>query len=70
MTLIQDIPQPTGYSPEVLAAIQEAFDAVWTTLYAHMPEGGGDITQLKTRGTPRVLAPGSRANPRATTARK
>ncbi len=27
------------YSPEVLAAVREAFDAVWATLYAHVPPG-------------------------------
>jgi len=28
---------PKAYSPELLAALQQAFDAVWATLYAHVP---------------------------------
>lgn len=30
--------QPPSYSPEVLARIQEAFDDVWSALYANIPE--------------------------------
>jgi hypothetical protein len=26
-----------GYSPQTIAAIEHAFEAVWTPLYAHMP---------------------------------
>jgi len=44
MTLTSQLPDP--YSPTLLAAIEQAFDAVWTTLYAHMPTDG-DQDQTK-----------------------
>lgn len=34
MTLTDQL--PNGYSPSILAAIEQAFEAVWATLYAHM----------------------------------
>jgi hypothetical protein len=36
-----------SYSPELLNTLQEAFAAVWTTLYAHMPIEGDDSQELK-----------------------
>ena len=30
---------PKNYSPELLASLNQAFDAVWATLYAHVPLG-------------------------------
>ena len=36
-----------SYSPELLNTLQEAFAAVWTTLYAHMPIEGEDSQELK-----------------------
>jgi hypothetical protein len=35
------------YSPELLNTLEEAFAAVWTTLYAHMPIEGDDPKELK-----------------------
>ena len=36
-----------GYSPELLRALEQAFEAVWTTLYAHVPVEGDCAEQLK-----------------------
>ena len=36
-----------GYSPELLHALEQAFDAVWTTLYAHVPVEGEGAKELK-----------------------
>ena len=36
-----------SYSPELLKTLEEAFQSVWTTLYAHMPIGGDDAKELK-----------------------
>jgi hypothetical protein len=30
------------YSPELLTALEQAYDNVWTTLYAHMPAATSD----------------------------
>lgn len=46
MTLIPD-QSLKSYSPELLNTLQEAFAAVWTTLYAHMPIEGDDSQELK-----------------------
>ena len=36
-----------GYSPETIAAIEHAFEAVWTTLYAHMPTDGDQSKEVR-----------------------
>ena len=36
-----------GYSPDDLAAIEQAFEAVWTTLYAHMPTDREEYKELR-----------------------
>ena len=36
-----------GYSPELLRALEQAFEAVWTTLYAHVPVEGENAKELK-----------------------
>ena len=36
-----------SYSPELLKILEEAFQSVWTTLYAHMPIEGDDAKELK-----------------------
>ena len=36
-----------SYSPELLKALEDAFAAVWTTLYAHVPVEGDDAKELK-----------------------
>jgi hypothetical protein len=36
---------PNSYSPSVLAAIEQAFNAVWATLYAHVPPKDKAATQ-------------------------
>ena len=36
-----------SYSPELLKTLEDAFQSVWTTLYAHMPIGGDDAKELK-----------------------
>jgi hypothetical protein len=42
------IDHPTdGYSPELLDAIEQAFEAVWTTLYARVPVEGDVARELK-----------------------
>ena len=36
-----------SYSPALLKALEQAFDAVWTTLYAHVPTVGDQAKELK-----------------------
>jgi hypothetical protein len=36
-----------SYSPELVEALENAFAAVWTTLYAHVPVEGDDAKELK-----------------------
>jgi hypothetical protein len=36
-----------GYSPELLDAMTQAFTAVWSTLYSHMPIDGDEASELK-----------------------
>ena len=36
-----------SYSPALLKALEQAFDAVWTTLYAHVPTVGDQAKGLK-----------------------
>ena len=36
-----------SYSPELLKTLEDAFQSVWTTLYAHMPIAGDDAKELK-----------------------
>jgi hypothetical protein len=38
---------PNSYGPELLGALEQAFDAVWATLYAHMPIVGDHAKELK-----------------------
>jgi hypothetical protein len=38
---------PNSYSPELLVALEQAFDAIWTTLYAHVPTAGDQAKELK-----------------------
>jgi hypothetical protein len=38
---------PNSYSPALLASIEQAFDAIWTTLYAHVPIAGDQAKELK-----------------------
>ena len=38
---------PESYSPSLIDAIERAFDAVWTTLYAHMPSDGYQSKEMK-----------------------
>jgi hypothetical protein len=38
---------PNSYSPALLASLEQAFDAVWTTLYAHVPSTGDQAKELK-----------------------
>lgn len=45
MTLNRQL--PSSYSPSVLAALEQAFDAVWTTLYAHRPRDRDQTKELK-----------------------
>ena len=33
--------------PSLIDAIERAFDAVWTTLYAHMPSDGYQSNEIK-----------------------
>jgi hypothetical protein len=41
------MPFSGSFSPEVLSNLSQAFEAVWTTLYAHVPIEGEDATELK-----------------------
>ena len=36
-----------GYSPELISALEQAFVAVWTTLYAHVPVDGDAAKELR-----------------------
>jgi hypothetical protein len=38
---------PNSYSPALLTSLEQAFDAVWTTLYAHVPTSGDQAKELK-----------------------
>jgi hypothetical protein len=38
---------PPGCSPETFAAIEQAFEAVWTTLYAHVPLDRDESNELR-----------------------
>jgi hypothetical protein len=38
---------PDSYSPSLIDAIERAYDAVWTTLYAHMPSDGDQSKEMK-----------------------
>jgi len=38
---------PDGYSRSVLDAIEQAFEAVWTTLYANMAPENNESQELK-----------------------
>jgi hypothetical protein len=38
---------PESYSPSLIDAIERAFDAVWTTLYAHTPSDGYQSKEMK-----------------------
>jgi hypothetical protein len=38
---------PNSYGPELLGALEQAFDAVWATLYARMPLAGDQAKELK-----------------------
>ena len=39
-----------GYSPELLSVLEQAFEAVWVTLYAHVPIEGDEAKDLKIVG--------------------
>ena len=63
---MQDTSIADGYSPEVLAKLQEAFSAVWTTLYPHMrtdDEAGRDLSVRLTHALMALVASGV-ADPR------
>ena len=36
-----------GYSPELISALERACEAVWVTLYAHVPVDGDAAKELK-----------------------
>ena len=36
-----------SYSPELLISMEQAFKAVWQTLYAHMPVEGDNARELQ-----------------------
>ena len=36
-----------SYSPELLISLEQAFKAVWQTLYAHMPVEGDNARELQ-----------------------
>ena len=36
-----------SYDPELLGVLEQAFDAVWATLYAHMPLAADHAKELK-----------------------
>jgi len=38
---------PESYGPLLIDAIERAFDAVWTTLYARMPSDGYQSKEMK-----------------------
>jgi hypothetical protein len=38
---------PDSYSPSLIDAIERAYNAVWTTLYAHMPSDGDQSKEMK-----------------------
>lgn len=38
---------PNSYSPTLLASLEQAFDAVWTRLYEHVPTAGDQAKELK-----------------------
>jgi hypothetical protein len=38
---------PNSYSPALLASLEQAFDAVWTRLYAHVPAAGDQVKELQ-----------------------
>jgi hypothetical protein len=60
--------QPPSYSPEVLARIQEAFDDVWSALYANIPEDSHSAQLRATRESAfGARKPGHNLPARATT---
>jgi hypothetical protein len=42
-------------SPDLLGVMEEAFTAVWTILYAHMPIEGDDAKELRSALSPTLL---------------
>ena len=38
---------PNSYGPGLLRALEQAFDAVWATLYAYMPLAADQAKELK-----------------------
>lgn len=45
--MILNIDGSKEYSPEALQALTQAYDAVWTTLYAHMPiDGSAETSEM------------------------
>ena len=42
-------------NPEVVAALERAFQDVWAVLYAHLPLGGGDAVKEQSIALSRTL---------------
>jgi hypothetical protein len=45
--------QSDSYSPTLFEAIENAFDAVWSTLYVHMDPGNPSLKNCKSRSAKR-----------------